>query len=91
MSKGSEYILRDFYSDPIGPKLQRWLAERSALISRFFLDLKIKKIQLLANIYSAFGSEEESLPATADGFAPRLEDYARVLPGREVIAIAERP
>ena len=52
---------------------------------------QIKKGQLLAKVYSAFGSDEESLRATADGFVLGLEDHARVLPGREVIAIAERP
>ena len=52
---------------------------------------QIKKNQLLAKVYSAFGSDEESLRAAADGFVLGLEDHARVLPGREVIAIAERP
>ena len=52
---------------------------------------QIKKNQLLAKVYSAFGSDEESLRAVADGFVLGLEDHARVLPGREVIAIAERP
>lgn len=51
----------------------------------------ITKGQLLARVYSAFGSDEESLRATADGFVLGLEDHARVLPGREVIAIAEQP
>lgn len=52
---------------------------------------QIRKNQLLAKVYSAFGSGEESLRATADGIVLGLEDHARVLPGREVIAIAERP
>lgn len=52
---------------------------------------EIRKGQLLARVYSAFGSCEESLFAQADGFVLGLEDHARVLPGREVIAIAERP
>ena len=51
----------------------------------------IRKGQLLARVYSAFGSCEESLQAHADGFVLGLEDHARVLPGREVIAIAEHP
>ncbi len=51
---------------------------------------EIRKGQLLATVYSAFGSREESLRAAADGFVLGLEDHARVLPGREVIAIAER-
>jgi len=52
---------------------------------------EIRKGQLLASVYSAFGSREESLRAVADGFVLGLEDHARVLPGREVIAVAERP
>lgn len=52
---------------------------------------QIKKNQLLAKVYSAFGSDEESLRAVAAGFVLGLEDHARVLPGREVIAIAEQP
>jgi predicted deacylase len=51
---------------------------------------EIREGQLLAEVFSAFGSREESLLATADGFVLGLEDHARVLPGREVIAIAER-
>lgn len=51
---------------------------------------RIRQGQLLARIYSAFGSCEESLVATADGFVLGLEDHARALPGREVIAIAEQ-
>jgi predicted deacylase len=51
---------------------------------------EIRKGQLLAEVFSAFGSREESLSATADGFVLGLEDHARVLPGREVIAIAEQ-
>ena len=51
---------------------------------------EIRKGQLLAEVFSAFGSREESLSATADGFVLGLEDHARALPGREVIAIAER-
>jgi predicted deacylase len=50
----------------------------------------IKKGQLLARVYSAFGSDEETLRATADGIILGLEDHARVLPGREVVAIAEQ-
>jgi predicted deacylase len=51
---------------------------------------RIREGQLLAKVYSAFGSCEESLNATADGFVLGLEDHARALPGREVIAIAEQ-
>jgi predicted deacylase len=51
---------------------------------------EIRKGQVLAQVFSAFGSREEALLATADGFVLGLEDHARVLPGREVIAVAER-
>lgn len=51
---------------------------------------EIRKGQILAQVFSAFGSREEALLATADGFVLGLEDHARVLPGREVIAVAER-
>ena len=50
---------------------------------------KIREGQRLAEVFSAFGSREESLLATSHGFVLGLEDHARVLPGREVIAIAE--
>ncbi len=50
----------------------------------------VEKGQLLARVYSAFGSDEESLRATAGGIILGLEDHARVVPGREVIAIAEQ-
>lgn len=49
---------------------------------------KIKRGQVLARVYSAFGSREETLKATGPGIVLGLEDHARVLPGREVIAIA---
>lgn len=51
---------------------------------------EIREGQILAKVYSAFGSCEESLLAMADGFVLGLEDHARVLPGREVIAVAEQ-
>ena len=51
---------------------------------------RIREGQLLARVFSAFGSCEESLTATAAGFVLGLEDHARALPGREVIAIAEQ-
>jgi len=51
----------------------------------------IVRDQHLATVYSAFGSEEERLRAGADGIVLGLEDYARVMPGRAVIAIAEQP
>jgi hypothetical protein len=51
---------------------------------------EIRPGQLLARVYSAFGSCEESLRATVSGFVLGLEDHARASPGREVIAIAER-
>ena len=45
--------------------------------------------QALAHVYSAFGSLEETLTATAPGLVLGLEDHARALPGREFIAIAQ--
>lgn len=45
--------------------------------------------QRLAQVYSAFGSREETLRAITDGVVIGLEDHARVMPGRAVIAIAE--
>ncbi|MDH3439942.1 MAG: succinylglutamate desuccinylase/aspartoacylase family protein [Gammaproteobacteria bacterium] len=50
---------------------------------------EIQKGQRLATVYSAFGSREETLEASSDGYVLGLEDHARVLPGRAVIAIAE--
>jgi predicted deacylase len=49
----------------------------------------IESGQKLATVYSAFGSREETLIASAPGFVLGLEDQARVVPGRAVIAIAE--
>ena len=49
----------------------------------------IREGQRNAEVFSAFGSSEESLLANSHGFVLGLEDHARVLPGREVIAIAE--
>ncbi len=51
---------------------------------------EIREGRILAKVYSAFGSCEESLLAMADGFVLGLEDHARVHPGREVIAVAEQ-
>jgi predicted deacylase len=51
---------------------------------------EINKGQELAAVYSAFGSREETLEAGSDGYVLGLEDHARALPGRAVIAIAER-
>ncbi len=45
--------------------------------------------QLLATVYSAFGSTEEQIRASGPGFVLGVEDHARVLPGRAVVAIAE--
>jgi predicted deacylase len=50
---------------------------------------EIRNGQQVATVYSAFGSPEETLTAGGDGFVLGLEDHARVLPGRAVIAIAE--
>ncbi len=58
---------------------------------RFFVQPgeAIRKGQKLATVYNAFGSREETLIAGGDGYVLGLEDNARVLPGRAVIAIAE--
>jgi hypothetical protein len=58
---------------------------------RFFVQPgeAIRKGQKLATVYNAFGSREETLVADGDGYVLGLEDNARVLPGRPVIAIAE--
>lgn len=68
----------------------RPLCTTSGLI-RFFVapGEEIREGQDLAAVYSAFGSREETLTADGDGFVLGLEDHARVLPGRAVIAIAE--
>lgn len=50
---------------------------------------RIRAGQALASVYSAFGSLEETLTATAPGLVLGLEDHARALPGREFIAIAQ--
>ncbi len=49
----------------------------------------VKANQVLARVYSAFGSCEETLRARGPGYVLGLADHARVLPGCEVIAIAE--
>jgi predicted deacylase len=51
----------------------------------------VRTDQILARVYSAFGSREETLRATGPGYVLGLKDHARVLPGAEVIAIAELP
>lgn len=50
---------------------------------------RIARDQTLARVYSAAGSCEESLRATAPGYVLGLADHARVVPGSEVIAIAQ--
>lgn len=50
---------------------------------------RIAPEQLLATVYSAFGSREEQLRAAGNGFVLGLEDHACVRPGRAIIAIAE--
>jgi predicted deacylase len=49
----------------------------------------VRRGQKLAHVYSAFGSREETLLARGAGYILGLNDHARVLPGREVIAIGE--
>ena len=45
--------------------------------------------EVLGRVFSAFGSCEETLCATNPGYVLGLADHARVVPGCEVIAIAE--
>ena len=49
----------------------------------------VRANQVLARVYSAFGSCEETLRAAGPGYVLGLEDHARVLPGCAVVAIAE--
>ena len=50
---------------------------------------RIKAGQVVARIFSAFGSCEETLRATAPGYVLGVADHARVVPGGELIAIGE--
>ena len=49
----------------------------------------VEKDQVVARIYSAFGSCEETLRARAPGYVLGVADHARTVPGGEVIAIGE--
>ncbi len=49
----------------------------------------VKTDQKVAQVYSAFGSLEETLRATGPGYVLGVADHARAVPGSEVIAIAE--
>lgn len=44
---------------------------------------------VVARVYSAFGSVEETLRAESAGFVLGVADHARAVPGSEVVAIAE--
>lgn len=50
---------------------------------------EIKADQKVAQVFSAFGSLEETLRARKPGYVLGVADHARALPGTEVIAIAE--
>jgi hypothetical protein len=50
---------------------------------------EVGKDQKVAQIFSAFGSLEETLRARRPGYVLGIADHARALPGTEVIAIAE--
>lgn len=50
---------------------------------------RIQAERKVAEVYSAFGSVEESLHAARAGYVLGVADHARVMPGSEVIAIAE--
>lgn len=74
------------------PYTNQPLCSKSGLI-RFAVapGQQVTKGQVLARVYSAFGSLEETLRANVAGIVLGLEDHARVMPGREVIAIAQTP
>lgn len=50
---------------------------------------RIQTGQVVARIYSAFGSCEETLRAVASGYVLGVADHARAVPGCELIAIGE--
>ena len=50
---------------------------------------RVRANQVVARIYSAFGSREETLRATSAGYVLGLADHARAVPGSELIAIAQ--
>jgi len=50
---------------------------------------RIAAEQIVARVYSAFGTVEETLRAERAGFVLGVADHARAVPGSEVIAIAE--
>jgi len=49
---------------------------------------RVKARQTVAQVFSAFGSVEETLQAERDGYVLGIADHARAVPGSEVIAIA---
>ena len=88
-----DYDARNHHESPEARALtytDRPLSSTCGLI-RFFVQPgeAIRKGQKLATVYNAFGTREETLVAGGDGYVLGLEDNARVLPGRPVIAIAE--
>ena len=50
---------------------------------------RVETDQVVARIYSAFGSCEETLRATAPGYVLGIADHARAVPGCELVAIGE--
>jgi uncharacterized protein len=50
---------------------------------------RVEADQVVARIFSAFGSCEETLRARAPGYVLGVADHARAVPGSEVIAIGE--
>ena len=50
---------------------------------------QIESSQKVAEVYSAFGSAEETLHASHAGYVLGVADHARAMPGSEIIAIAE--
>jgi uncharacterized protein len=49
---------------------------------------RVKPEQIVARVFSAFGSIEETLRADRAGYVLGIADHARAVPGSEVIAIA---
>jgi predicted deacylase len=50
---------------------------------------RVRANSVVARVYSAFGSVEETLRAEREGFVLGVADHARAVPGSEIIAIAE--
>jgi predicted deacylase len=49
---------------------------------------EVRAEQTVAQVFSAFGSVEETLRADRAGYVLGVSDHARAVPGSEIIAIA---